>query len=209
MRKSRIVTAVLVLTACVIAVSAQGATGRLSGRVVDAKGKAIAGARVLASGAADAEGTTDEKGVFRMDVLPGDYRLQFEADGYSNAALREVVTVTAGRETKLKRKVELPEADQGSVVRGSVFNTDGLSIAGARVLIERIPDDSGAPVSGFRRETRTDSMGLFATRVPRGEGRYRLTASLDRYQPATTVVNVLGGEIVNAPVLKLVRVGGS
>lgn len=209
MRTSRIITALLILATSAMVARAQGETGTLTGKVVDAKGRAIAGARVLASGAADAEGSTDEKGVFRLSVQPGEYRLQFEADGYSNAALREAVVVTAGRETKLKHRVELPAADEESVVRGSTFKPDGLSLAGVRVVIERIPDDDGAPVSSFRRETRSDSMGVFAIRVPKGEGRYRLTATLDGHQTATAVVNVSGGEIVNAPPLKMVRSAGS
>ena len=209
MRNSRIITAVFILATCAMSVLAQGSTGTVTGKVVDAKGKAISGARVLASGTADVEGTTDAKGVFRLSVQPGEYRLQFEADGYSNATLREPVIVTAGHETKLKRRVELPEADQESVVRGSTFNRDGLSLAGARIVVERIPDDGGAPVPSFRREVRSDSMGLFAVRVPKGEGRYRLTATLERHQPATAVVDVSGGEIVNAPPLKLVPSAGS
>lgn len=210
MRKSRIITAFLVLLAAFVsAYAVQEAPGTVTGKVVDDKGKAISGARVLASGTSDAEATTDAKGVFRLSVQPGEYRLQFEADGYSNAALRESVTVASGRETKLKRRVELPEADQESVVRGSTFKLDGLSLAGVRVVIERIPDDGGAPVPAFRRETRSDSMGVFAVRVPKGEGRYRLTATRDRHQPATAIVNVSGGEIVNAPPLKLAPSAGS
>lgn len=210
MRSSRIITAFLLVIATIaVAAAAQGAPGTVTGKVVDSKGKAISGARVLASGTSDAEGTTDSKGVFRLSVEPGEYRLQFEADGYANAALRESVTVASGRETKLKRRVELPEADQESVVRGSTFRMDGLTLAGVKVVIERIPDDGGEPVPAFRRETRSDSMGLFAVRVPKGEGRYRLTATLDRHQPATAIVNVSGGEIVNAPPLKLATGAGS
>jgi len=207
MRITRFAGFLVVLLATVLSVSAQAGTGRLSGRVVDAKGKGIAGARVTASGTAEATATTDAKGAFRLDLQPGEYHLQFEADGYANAALREAVVVTEGRETKLRRRVELPEADQGSVVRGSVFLPSGLSIAGARVVVERIAGDDGQPPPSFRRETRSDGMGLFAVRVPKGEGRYRITASLEHHQPATTTVDVLGGEIVNAPALKLVPAG--
>lgn len=209
MRKSQIINAVLILAAFVVTSFAQESTGTLTGKVVDAKGRAISGARVMASGTAELTGTTDDKGVFRIAAQPGEYRLQFEADGYSSASLRDAVVVAAGRETKLKKRVELPEVDLQSVVRGSTFNLDGLSLAGVRVTVERIPDDSGAPVSRFRAEVQTDSMGLFAVRVPKGEGRYRLTATLDRHKPASVVVDVSGGEIVNAPVLKLERGSGS
>jgi len=208
-RKSRIVLAVLLVAVFAGVAAAQGAKGTLVGKVVDADGRAIAGARVLAAGSEDLSATTDEKGNFRIEASPGEYRLQFEADGYSSASLREAVVVTSGRETRLKHKVELAATDDQSVVRGSAFNMDGLSLSGVRVVVERIPDDTGTPVSKFRAETRTDSMGIFAVRVPRGEGRYRLTATLDRHKPATVVVDVAGGEIVNAPALKLEPGSGS
>lgn len=209
MRKPRVLNTILLLFVFAVSALAQGATGTLTGKVVDAKGQGISGVRVVASGSTEFEGKTDAKGVFRLEVQPGQYQLQFEAEGYSNASLRDALNVAAGQETKLKRSVELPEADEETVVRGSTFNIDGLSVSGARVIVERIPDDSGAPVPSFRRETRTDSMGLFTVRVQKGEGRYRLTASHEKYKPSTVIVNVLGGELVNAPVLKLAPNSGS
>ena len=185
------------------AARAQGQKGTVTGRVVDARGKAIAGARVSASGAADAEATTDGKGEFRLELDPGDYRFQFEAEGNATAALREPVTVEAGKQTKLRRRVELTEADQGSVVRGSVFDPAAQSVEGARVRIERIPGADGQPVAPMKMEARSDSMGLFTFRLPKGGGRYRLTATHEKYPSASVTVDVAGGEIVNAPPLTL------
>src|SRR5689334_16272545 len=116
-----------------VAAAAEGEKGTLTGRVVDAHGKGIGGAHVTASGAGDADATTDGNGEFRLELDPGTYSLQFEAEGHASAAMRERVTVEAGKQTKLRRRVELPDADEGSVVRGSVFTVDGLSIAGARI----------------------------------------------------------------------------
>src|SRR4051812_18651443 len=115
------------------ALAADGGKGTVTGRVVDAHGKGIAGARVTASGAADAEATTGEDGEFRVDLDPGEYRFQFEADGHATAATRDAVKVEAGKQTKLRRRVTLPDATAGSVVRGSVFDAAGRSISGARV----------------------------------------------------------------------------
>jgi hypothetical protein len=185
------------------AAAAEGQKGTLTGRVVDARGKGIAGAHVAASGAAEAEATTDEKGEFRLELEPGEYRLQFDAEGHATAAMREPVTVQAGKETKLRHRVELPDADEGSVVRGSVFDGYGRSIPGARVTIERVPGADGKPVPELRREATSDSMGLFAFRLPKGGGRYRLTATHEKYPSASVMVDVTGGEILNAPPLTM------
>src|SRR4051812_30555875 len=83
-----------------VAASAQGQKGAVTGRVGDAHGKGVAGARVSVVGETDAEATTDEKGDFRLELEPGEYRLQFEADGHATAAMREPVAVAAGKQTK-------------------------------------------------------------------------------------------------------------
>jgi hypothetical protein len=185
------------------AAAAPGEKGTVTGRVVDAHGKSIAGARVSVVGEDGAEASTDAKGEFRLELEPGEYRLQFEADGHATAAMREPVAVEAGKETKLKKRVSLPEADEGSVVRGSVFDAAGRAVSGARVTIERVAADDGRAIAPLEMATTSDEMGLFAFRLPKGGGRFRLTATHGKYAPATVTVEVTGGEIINAPPLKL------
>ena len=185
------------------AVAANAEKGTVTGRVVDKRGKAISGARVSAVGDAEAAATTDADGEFRIELEPGQHRLQFEADGYANATLREPVTVESGRRTKLKRRVELPESNTGTVVRGSVFDELGRSVAGAKVVLERIPGPDGQAVTATKMEVASDSMGLFAFRLPGAAARYRLTATHPKFAAATVTVDVTGGEILNAPPLKL------
>ena len=185
------------------AASAQGQKGTVTGRVVDAHGKSIAGARVSVVGEDGAEASTDAKGEFRLELEPGEYRLQFEADGHATAAMREPVAVEAGKETKLKKRVSLPEVDEGSVVRGSVFDVAGRAVSGARVTIERVAADDGRAIAPLEMASTSDEMGLFAFRLPKGGGRFRLTATHGKYAPATVTVDVTGGEIINAPPLKL------
>jgi hypothetical protein len=207
MRYLHTLAALAIIFATALAAHAGDSKGTIAGKVVDERGKAISGARVLVSGAAEAEATTDAKGNFEVALEPGDYRLTVEADGYASASLREIVTVHAGKRTKLGDRVELPKSDSTSVVRGSVFDELGRSIPGAKVVLERVPADDNAPVAKYERETRTDSTGLFAFRVPEGEARYRLTATMERRTASTVTVDVFGGEIVNAPPLKLAPSG--
>ena len=201
----RAILAAAILALATPAAAQSAGKGTLVGRVVDGHGKSVANAHVVASGGADVEATTDAKGEFRIELEPGQYRLAFEADGYASSTLREPVTVEAGKQTKLKKRVELPSANEESVVRGSVFTVEGLSVADAKITIERVAEDNGKAVEPYRRETESDSMGLFTFHIPKGGGRYNLTALHDRYAGATVTIDLSGGEILNAPPLKLGR----
>jgi hypothetical protein len=195
-----------IATICAFALSAaaaEGKKGTISGRVVNDDGKPIAGARVTASGAADVEGTTDGEGRFRVEADPGEYRVQVEAEGYATTAVSGKVRVEPGREAKIGRKIAMEAADQGSVVRGSVFDPAGRSIQGARVMLERVQGDDGKPIAPLKLDSRSDSMGIFAFRVPPGAGRYRLTSTHEKFATATVVVDVFGNELVNAPPLRM------
>lgn len=175
------------------------AKGTIAGRVVDAKGHPVAGAEVRAVSKAGEDGgtaRTDAKGNYRVDVAPGEYRLEVEAEGYATATLRDSVTAEAGHVTKVKRKVQLPESDQGSLVRGSVFTDGGRSLAGATVTIERVTADGAAPAA-FKRDAESDRMGVVAFKVPKGEFRYLVTARHEGFETRSTTIDLSGGETVN------------
>jgi uncharacterized membrane protein len=173
---------------------AQESAGRLAGRVVDERGKGIAGARVHAeTDVGTSEATSNEKGVFELAVAPGTYRLTVSAEGYGEVELPDPLTVVAGKRTRVKEKIELRETDQGSVVRGSVFSDQGRSLAGVKVVLER----EGTDARPTKQEARTDATGIFAFKVPKGVGRYRVIASREGFSSATKSVEVGGGEITN------------
>lgn len=192
--------AAIALTLALAITAAAQAKGTITGRVVTGRGKSLAGASVRAVTLAGDEAavvTTDWKGVFRLEVMPGDYRLEFEAVGHTRATLRDVVRAEAGRETKVKRKVALPDKDDGSLIRGSVFREDGRSLPGARVVIERVVSQASPNATAFVLQAVSDRMGLFAFKVPAGEHRYVITASRPGFRAQTTTVDVSGGETVN------------
>lgn len=184
------------------AAAQESGKGSVTGRVVDDSGDGIEGARVQATAPTGrtGEAKTDAKGEFRLELDPGEYRLEFEAEGYANTSLRQNVPVTAGRRTKVKHRVEMPAADQGTVVRGSVFTEEGRSLQGAKVVIERVRPDGGAPFERLKLESRSDRMGVFAFRLPKGEARYRITATHDGFDPRSLDVDASGGEILNVAV---------
>src|SRR5437879_6120658 len=99
---------------CLPVFAETGAKGSVTGRVVDNHGHAVADAHVRAianNGATSAEAAADAKGAFRLDLDPGQYHLEVDAEGFIQTSLTDPVSIEAGHETKLKRKIELREAD--------------------------------------------------------------------------------------------------
>src|SRR5215472_14400680 len=73
-----------------------GATGAITGTVLDQKGGAIAGATVvvtnLATGQKEREVTSTVGGTFNIPSLtPGDYSLEISAAGFSRSVIENVV----------------------------------------------------------------------------------------------------------------------
>src|SRR5678816_1434424 len=89
--------------ACTGLASAQGTTGTISGRIVDAQGLAVPGATVTVTGP---QGTrtavTDSEGRFNVPFLtPGTYTLRAELQGFKTFEQRGVVV-------RLEQTVDLP-----------------------------------------------------------------------------------------------------
>jgi uncharacterized membrane protein len=185
---------VMALLASLALAAPDGTKGSVTGRIVDERGKAVAGARVHAeAGGGAADVTSDEKGGFRIELDAGTYQLTITADGYGEVSLNDSVRVEAGKQTRIKERIALRDLSQPSVVRGSVFSNEGRSLAGAKVVLE----PEGGEGRKRKLESRTDHMGIFTFRVPKGMGRYVVTASLDGYTPASQTVEVSGGELTN------------
>ncbi len=89
--------------------------GALTGRVTDASGGAVANATVTATSVETGQtqsATTGPNGTYKLDVAPGNYRVQFEAAGFKTL---EIPWVTAsGTETAvLDEKLEVEEPSTG------------------------------------------------------------------------------------------------
>ncbi|MDQ3801315.1 MAG: carboxypeptidase-like regulatory domain-containing protein [Acidobacteriota bacterium] len=154
----------------------QSSTGGVKGKVRAPRGGGIAEATVTArqKGQDIKTVTTDAKGEFVLDGLEsGLYNLVFTKNGYGSGTLYNV-------EVKKNKITELPDrliltVDQGTqvIVRGSVFNQDGVSLYGAKVEIARISEGGGAKkvATGYTSET-----GEFTFRFPEGAAKFRITA---------------------------------
>jgi hypothetical protein len=81
-------------------VAAQASAASISGSVKDNAGAAVVGARVLLSGPANQETTTDAQGAFTVNLPAGIYRVSIQKPGYNPVSLNDV-TVTSGTATPL------------------------------------------------------------------------------------------------------------
>lgn len=153
-------------------------TGTLKGKVRTTKGDGIAGVTVSArqKGEDVKTVTSDNKGNFVIDGLkPGLYNLAFTKNGYSSGVLYNI-------EVKKKKEIDLGDRlvlglDQGTLVliKGSVFNQDGVSVFGAKIEVSKINGDGSIKKvgSGYSSEG-----GEFTFKFPQGAAKYRVTATV-------------------------------
>jgi hypothetical protein len=186
--------------ACVLlctAAQAQGG-GAIEGKVKERDGKALVGVTVRIARFVDAksredagETKTGSGGEFSFTNLPaGDYTLTFEQTGFRTFVTRQF-EIKAGETYKVPRAVEISrERESHSLVRGAVLTSDGFSLAGARVVIERLDG------KGFKKAEKISAEGgEFAFRVPSEGGKYRVTATGRGFAPLSVEVEVGPDEI--------------
>jgi protocatechuate 3,4-dioxygenase beta subunit len=139
-----------------------------------------------------ARAETDAKGNYELSGLaPGVYTLTFRKAGLKTAQHREV-EVRAGKVRSLGDKVFLP-VDEGAIafVRGSVFDTDGRIVAGARVEIAVVTADGASRKVDGRV---TNDAGAFSFRLTPDTARYRVTAKANGRE-ATKDVEIEGAMV--------------
>ena len=169
-----ILTAISLFAA--LAVSAQS-TGGIKGKVRNTNGDGIADVVITARQKGENIKTvkTDGKGEFILDGLEaGLYNIVFERDGYSSGVAYNI-EIKKKKISDLSGRLVL-RTDQGTlvIVNGSVFDSIGRSLPGAKIEVEKIgADGSTKKIGNFL----TTSGGEFTFRQPSGAARLRITAS--------------------------------
>src|SRR5262245_23443584 len=119
-------SAILALSLSVSLLSIAQSRGTLRGLVVDARGGAVRGARVILlvnDKQAIRETFTNERGLFGWDGLkPGDYAVSVEADGLTQTGGAQPVKVEAGREFRVAIPLIVAAVEDSTVV--SATRTD-------------------------------------------------------------------------------------
>jgi protocatechuate 3,4-dioxygenase beta subunit len=173
-------------------------TGAISGRVRVGAGASAAGisVEVRQGDSRVAETTTNARGEFQVQGLaPGSYGLTLRKAGLQVGRMEEV-KVRAGKTASLKDRLYLP-LDEGALalVRGSVFDAGGRSLAGARVELARVEEDGSLK----KLDSRVANVaGAFGFNLSPARARYRLTAKADGMETATQDLDVDGAAIYRA-----------
>lgn len=151
-------------------------TGGIKGKVKNSSGNGIAGAEVIIrKDGKDLRSTrSDAKGNFTIGGLQkGKYNIVFDAEGFAAGALFNV-EVKDGDVRDLGGGLIL-YLDEGSqiIVRGSVFDTNGFILPGAKVeMFVRKADGAFKKITSAY----TNSEGEFGFRHPQGINAIRITA---------------------------------
>lgn len=171
--------------------------GVVKGKVKERDGKALEAVLIRVTNAKNKanvrETKSDGKGDFEFVDLPtGDYSFSFEKKGYVTFLSRNI-SVIAGETLRLKTVIELKREEAPySLIRGAVFYGAGYSMPNALVTIERI--DSGGK---FKQQRSSGEGGEFGFRLKAEKAKYRVTASANGFQTASTEIEIEGDEVRN------------
>ena len=156
----------LVVTTCLwipAMLFAQGASGRIVGRVSDPTGAVLSGVKVtLANEATNVSrsGQTNDSGDFSfVEVVPGTYTVQFELTGFKRNVqksvivdVNQVVTLNStlqigGSQETVEVTSEAPQVDTTSTQLGAVINDRQRSPPSALPMIEPGPVVPSPPMA--------------------------------------------------------------
>jgi hypothetical protein len=181
--------------------------GKVTGRVVNLAGTAIAGASVQlepTDGSFSTSGTTGTHGVFNMSIAPGSYNVVFSAPGYASAYWKNTqdqfmetpITVKSSTTTS---GISATLAPPG-VISGRVAGPGGTPLPGATVYLRW-------PGTGTSFENvQTNYLGQYSATVPSGSFLVRFVAEgyVEQYYSGAstaqtaTLVGVSPGQTVSS-----------
>ncbi len=203
MMKQASTVALILLCSLGIGFAKPQSAGTLKGKIENEKGKPIVGAEVRALRNRDRslkETKTDEAGNFSFELVPDDYTVSFDAEGYQGGTLVQMQQVEDGKETIIKPIRVSKVGHRTSLIRGAVFDNEGASLAGVHLKLARVPTDEEEKdhkkVKSSSLSYTSNSHGEFAFRVPAERARYQITAALHGFKLETKLVDVNESESV-------------
>ncbi len=198
-----LIAALSVLCSLMATVAASQSSGTLKGKIEDEKGKPIAGAEVRALRNRDRslkETMTDNAGNYSFELIPDDYTVSFDAEGYQGGTLVQMQQVEEGKETAVKTIRLIKASHRTSLIRGAVFDSSGASLPGVTLKLARVPtadeEKEHKHVGSFSLSYTSNSHGEFAFRVPAARSRYQIIATRNGYKTEKKLVDVNESESV-------------
>ena len=165
--------------------------GRISGKVVDERGGAVESFRVIARPVDDASPSAFDQfesadGRFTLEsVSPGAYAVTVEAPEHAPTIVSAKVTAAAPAD------IGTVKLSPGATVRGTVVDTGGAFVAGARVTLRKTARERSTMTFGSEPEILTDRSGAFEAKGV-AAGSFEVTASHPDYArslPALVLVD--------------------
>ena len=186
------------LTLTVIATSVSYAqdksTGSIKGKVRVEVGTAADVTVIVREGEREIRrASTDKNGDFLVSRLaPGRYGLTFRKPGLSVGTIEDV-EVKPGKTRSLGDRLVLT-IDEGSIafIRGSVFSSEGRSVANAKVELAKVLEDGTAKKIDGRLTTET---GTFVFRLSPDVAKYRVSVKTQGSEPIIKDVEIDGAAV--------------
>ncbi len=181
MKKSVLLVLFLAVSASILLAQE---TGGVKGKVRTTRGDGIEGVSITARhNGEDVKSTTsDIKGNFEMTGLKtGVYNLVFTKSGYGSGLMSNV-GIQNKKTNNLGDRLILT-IDQGTqvIIKGTVFDQDGRSVAGAKVEVEKILSDGSTKSFGTGSTSyggEPNARGEFTFKFSEGVAKFRITASV-------------------------------
>ncbi len=152
-------------------------TGGVKGKIRTTGGSGIASVKITArqKGEDVKSATSDSNGKFVLENLqPGIYNFVLSKSGFASGLMSNI-------EIEKKKVKDLGDrlilgVDQGTlvIVKGSVFDRNGHSVYGAKVVIEKVSSDGQTHKVG---SGTTSQSGEFTFRQSEGTAKFRITAT--------------------------------
>ena len=182
----------LALTLACVCAGQTGKPGGLKGKVrVDESTTAEGVSVVVRQDEREvARGATDRNGRFEIGgVAPGRYSVVFRKAGLSTTEIKNV-EISANKVRSLSDRVFMPIDDGAlALLKGSVFNAAGRSVAGARIELAHVrPDGTAERIDGRV----TSESGQFQFRLLPAAARYRITAKFGDLPPVSKEIDIEG-----------------
>jgi hypothetical protein len=197
---------------------AQGLTGSISGLVKDPNGEVVPKAKVTVKNAAtnaEARTQTDETGFYRaLNLLPGDYIVSAEAEGFRRATTTTPQPLTIAQALRVDLNLEVGQVTEVVEVQETArqVNTEDAQLGVAITAISTLPVISGAGgrdvlnLAGFMPGVSmtppagapTNDIGPFAVNGQRTQANNYTLDGLDSNDLAINIPDALGQISPNA-----------
>lgn len=162
-------------------------TGGIKGKIRTSNGGGISGATVTVRQDGDdlKSAKSDGKGNFLIEGLkPGKYNVVFSKNGYSSGLLSDVEIAEKNIRDLGDRLILTADQGEFVIINGSVYNSAGFAVYGAKIKVERILSNGSTKKleTGY-----TGRTGEFTFKFADETAKFRVTASVKGFESSKEI----------------------